>query len=46
MPHKLGGGNIGLVQVALMSKYKLDYKIIPLEDENKSFYIIAVRIDK
>ena len=45
-PHEKGGGNIGLVQVALASRHKLGFRIIPIEDTDKSFYIISVRIDK
>jgi len=41
-----GGGNIGLVHVALTSGYPLDYKLIDLERDNDAFYIISVRIDK
>jgi len=44
-PHKMGGGNIGLVQVALASKHELNYKIAQINDK-KSFYIISVKIDK
>ncbi|MEA2043648.1 MAG: SiaB family protein kinase [Bacteroidota bacterium] len=42
---KIGGGNIGLIQVALTSRNKLQYKTIPLED-GESYYIIAAKIDK
>lgn len=45
-PHELGGGNIGLVQVALMSKHKLNIKLVPIEETENFFYIIGVRIDK
>ncbi len=41
-----GGGNIGLVHVALVSGYPLNYKLIDLKDNNEGFYIISVRIDK
>jgi len=41
-----GGGNIGLVHVALVSGYPLNYKLIELEQNNEGFYIISVRIDK
>jgi len=40
-----GGGNIGLIQVALTSENPIDYKLIPLED-GKHFYIIATKVDK
>jgi len=41
-----GGGNIGLVHVALVSGYPLNYKLIEMEQNNEGFYIISVRIDK
>lgn len=41
-----GGGNIGLVHVALTSGYPLKYKLIDLNNNNEAFYIISVRIDK
>jgi len=41
-----GGGNIGLVHVALTSGYPLEYKLVDLQDNNEAFYIISVRIDK
>jgi hypothetical protein len=40
-----GGGNIGLIQVALTSRNKLQYKTIPLE-KGESYYIVAAKIDK
>ncbi len=40
-----GGGNIGLVQVALTADYPLEYEVIKI-DENKSFYILNVRVNK
>ncbi len=43
--HEMGGGNIGLVQVALASKHELNFEIIQM-DKEKSFYIISVKIDK
>ncbi len=41
-------GNIGLVQIALISRHPLKVKFIPLNSEQKTnyFYIISVRIDK
>lgn len=42
---KSGGGNIGLIQVALTSRNKLQYKTIPL-DKGESYYIVAAKIDK
>lgn len=41
-----GGGNIGLIQVALLSKNPILMKFFPTEDENKVFYLVSVRIDK
>ena len=40
-----GGGNIGLVQVALTADYPIEYSIITL-DEEKSFYIVSVKVNK
>ncbi len=40
-----GGGNIGLVQVALTSGYPLRYNVISVDDQ-KSFYIVNIRINK
>jgi len=40
-----GGGNIGLVQVALTADYPLEYDVINLDSE-KSFYILNVRVNK
>jgi hypothetical protein len=40
-----GGGNIGLVQVALTADYPIEYSVIALEDE-KSFYIVNVKVNK
>lgn len=40
-----GGGNIGLVQVALTADHPLEYDVIALDDE-KSFYILNVRVNK
>lgn len=42
---KIGSGNIGLIQVALTSRNKLQYKTIPLE-RDESYYIVAAKIDK
>lgn len=44
-PSSRGGGNIGLIQVALTSENKIDYKIIPIGDD-KLFYTVGVRINK
>lgn len=40
-----GGGNIGLVQVALTADYPLEFDVINLDSE-KSFYILNVRVNK
>jgi len=40
-----GGGNIGLVQVALTADYPLEYSVIPVDNDN-SFYILNVRVNK
>jgi len=40
-----GGGNIGLVQVALTADHPLEYDVIALEND-KSFYILNVRVNK
>jgi len=44
-PSERGGGNIGLIQVALTAENLLEYKIIPINNEIV-FYIIAVKINK
>jgi hypothetical protein len=40
-----GGGNIGLVQVALTADYPIEYSVISVEDD-KSFYIVSVKVNK
>ncbi|MBN2757992.1 MAG: SiaB family protein kinase [Bacteroidales bacterium] len=40
-----GGGNIGLVQVALTADYPLEYEVVTV-DESTSFYILNVRVNK
>jgi hypothetical protein len=40
-----GGGNIGLVQVALTADHPLEYSVINLDNE-KSFYIVNVKVNK
>jgi hypothetical protein len=40
-----GAGNIGLIQVALLSDDPIQYKVSPV-DENTSFFILAVNIGK
>ena len=40
-----GGGNIGLVQVALTVDYPLEYSVLPVNDDN-SFFIVNVRVNK
>jgi hypothetical protein len=44
-PSEKGGGNIGLIQVALTAENPLEYKIIPVDDQT-AFYIVAVKINK
>jgi hypothetical protein len=44
-PSEKGGGNIGLIQVALTAENPLEYRLIPI-DENLAFYIVAVKINK
>ncbi len=41
-----GGGNIGLVQVALLSKNPLEYKFYSTEMPQKKFFLVSVRIEK
>ncbi len=45
LPHSASGGNIGLVQTALLSKHPLEYEFYPLGND-KYFYILGVIIDK
>lgn len=44
--NKNGGGNIGLVQVALLSKNPIEVEFFPTENENMSFYLVSVKIEK
>ena len=44
-PGERGTGNIGLVQAALISRNPLEFNILDIDSE-KSFYIIAVKINK
>ena len=44
-PGKKGGGNIGLIQIALMSSNPIEYQVIDIGKDNH-FYIIAIKIDK
>ncbi len=44
-PGVRGGGNIGLIQVALTSENKIDYKLIPVAGGNL-FYTIGIKINK
>lgn len=44
-PSKKGGGNIGLIQVALTADNPLVYKIINI-NENEYFYIISIKVSK
>lgn len=41
-----GGGNIGLVQVALTSKKPIIVQFIETEDPDKFFYLVCVILDK
>lgn len=40
-----GGGNIGLVQVALLAKNPFDIEFFPIDD-SKYFYLVSVKINK
>lgn len=42
---EFGGGNIGLIQVSILSGYPIEYKFVKVDDDNY-FYILCVRIDK
>lgn len=44
--NKKGGGNIGLVQVALLSKNPLEINFFPTLNKEHSFYLISVKIEK
>jgi len=44
-PSKKGGGNIGLIQVALTADNPLRFKIIEV-NENQFFYIVSVQVSK
>ncbi len=44
-PGKKGGGNIGLIQVALTAENTLNYKLVPV-DEMSYFFIVSTKIDK
>ncbi len=44
-PGKKGGGNIGLIQVALMAGNPINYKTIDLDDGNL-FYMQSIQINK
>lgn len=44
-PSERGGGNIGLIQVALTADNPIDYRVVPLNN-NQLFYIVSVKIDK
>ncbi len=44
-PGKKGGGNIGLIQVALMANNPINYKTIELDDGNL-FYMQSILINK
>ena len=40
-----GGGNIGLVQVALTVDHPLEFSVLPVNNDN-SFFIVNVRVNK
>ena len=42
---EFGGGNIGLIQVSILSGYPIDYKFVNVDDDTY-FYVLCVRIDK
>ncbi|MBR4214644.1 MAG: SiaB family protein kinase [Bacteroidales bacterium] len=42
---EFGGGNIGLIQVSILSGYPLDYSFIEVGDDDY-FFILGVKIDK
>ena len=44
-PSSRGGGNIGLIQVALTAENSLEYALIPVQG-NEYFYTIGVKINK
>lgn len=41
-----GGGNIGLVQVALLSKNPFQIDFLPTDEEGKYFYLVSVKMEK
>ena len=43
--NEFGSGNIGLIQIALLSKNQLDVKFYPVEDDFY-FFLISVKIQK
>jgi len=43
--NKLGSGNIGLIQVALIAENALDFKTVNL-NEDEYFYLVSVKINK
>jgi len=45
LPTTHGGGNIGLIQMALTSDNPLEFNIIPINQE-VSYFTVAVRVDK
>lgn len=44
--NKKGGGNIGLVQVALLAKNPLEVNFFPTEKKDMSFYLVSIKIEK
>ena len=41
-----GGGNIGLIQVALLAKNPIEMKFFPTDNDEKFFYLVSVKINK
>lgn len=41
-----GGGNIGMVQVALLSKNPIEIYFLETEDPTKFFYLVSVKMEK
>ena len=41
-----GGGNIGMVQVALLSKNPIEIYFLETEETNKFFYLVSVKMEK
>lgn len=41
-----GGGNIGLIQVALLSKFPIEFNFFETDDEKMHFFIVSVKLQK